>query len=420
MLEDKGQGHRLYTSISEMEPMLVESGILEDLAASVLARSSALGAQLPEPTLSSMRELLRIINSYYSNLIEGNSTHPIDIERATRKDYSADPAKRNRQIESVAHIVCQARIEERLDSEPDLAITSPDFLRWIHKIFYDQLPRDLRLVKNETSGETLEVVGGEIRTKDVCVGNHVGPASSRIPAFLDRFDQRYGTRAHGVYPTILAAASHHRLMWIHPFLDGNGRVARLYTDAAFRRILPGYGIWNVSRGLARNRARYYEALAAADAPRKGDLDGRGNLSRQGLEKFCRFFLEVCIDQIEYMTNILRIESLAERIKGYVTLRGLNMATLPTGVPAGKLRPEAALLLQEALHRGEVPRGDVGRITGLGDRVARGLVSSLLQEKLLVSPMPQGGLRLGFPVHVVQYYFPDLYPPLTTDSAGHGG
>jgi len=200
-------------------------------------------------------------------------------------------------------------------------------------------------------------------------------------------------------------------MWIHPFLDGNGRVARLYTDAAFRRAVPGYGIWNVSRGLARNRDSYYNALSQADAPRKGDLDGRGNLSRKGLETFCRFFLEVCVDQIEYMGSVLKLDGLLERIKGYVTLRTLNLAPFPVGTATvGKMRPEAAHLLQEALLRGEVQRSDVTRITGLGDRVARSLVSALLQEKLLVSPMPQGGLRLGFPIHAVEYYFPGLYPP----------
>lgn len=414
MTESEARELGLYTRITEMESMMVENGELEDLAAQILAKSAALGAQLPEATQASMRELLRIINSYYSNMIEGNSTHPIDIERATRRDYSSDPAKRNRQIESIAHIDCQRQIEERLARDSGVVITSPEFLCWVHKTFYDQLPDELRWIKNEETGEQMEVIGGEIRTADVRVGNHVGPASISLPAFLDRFHKRYGTRSHGVYPIIVAAASHHRLMWIHPFLDGNGRVARLYTDAAFRRILPGYGMWNISRGLARNRDRYYNALSLADTPRQGDLDGRGNLSRKGLENFCHFFLEACADQIEYMASVLKLDGLLERIKGYVTLRTLNVAPSPVGT--NKMRPEAAHLLQEALLRGEVPRGEVSRITGLGDRVARGLVSSLLQEKLLVSPMPQGGLRLGFPIHAVEYFFPSLYPPTSSGPA----
>jgi Fic family protein len=87
-----------------------------------------------------------------------------------------------------------------------------------------------------------------------------------------------------------AIASHHRLMWIHPFLDGNGRVARLYTDACFCRLpLPGYGLWNVSRGLARRRDEYMAALTSADAPRRNDYDGRGSLSNDELARFCYCF-----------------------------------------------------------------------------------------------------------------------------------
>jgi len=411
MLAEEARALGLFTRISEMEPMTVESDLLADLAAQVLAKSSTLSSLLPEAARASMHELLRIINSYYSNMIEGNSTHPIDIERATRRDYSADPAQRNKQIESVAHIDCQRQIEEILNVEPDTEITSPEFLCRVHKLFYDKLPDDLKRVKNETTGEELEVIGGEIRKLDVQVGSHVGPASICLDNFLDRFHEKYRLPLHGVHPIITAAASHHRLMWIHPFLDGNGRVTRLYTDAFFRKLMPGYGIWNVSRGLARNREKYYAALAQADVPRRGDLDGRGNLSREGLELFCRFFLEMCIDQIDYMGSVLKLEGLLERIQGYVTLRTLNMAHIPVGRPnADKMRSEAVYILQEALMRGEVARSDVSRLTGLGDRVSRGLVSDLLKEKLLVSLMPQGGLRLGFPIHVVEYYFPGLYPP----------
>jgi Fic family protein len=411
MLVEEARELGFFTRVSEMETMTVENGQLEDMAAQMMVKSAALSLLLPSATQASMHELLRIINSYYSNMIEGNSTHPIDIERAARKDYSTDPAKRNKQIESVAHIECQRLIEELLIQEPDTEITSPKFLCWVHDIFYDRLPDELKRVRNEATGEELEVVGGEIRTSDVQVGSHVGPASICLKDFLDKFHEKYSSQSHGVTPIITAAASHHRLMWIHPFLDGNGRVTRLYTDAAFRKLLPGYGIWNVSRGLARNRDRYYSALAQADAPRKGDLDGRGNLSRKGLEIFCQFFLEACIDQVDYMAGVLKLEGLLDRIKNYVTLRSMGMATLPAGIPtAGKMRPEAVYLLQEALLHGEISRGEVIRITGLGDRVSRGLVSDLLKEKLLISPMPQGGLRLGFPIHAVEYYFPGLYPP----------
>jgi Fic family protein len=265
-------------------------------------------------------------------------------------------------------------------------------------------------VRDEQTGEVLDVVGGEPRQREIQVGHHIGPLAEALPAFLDRFASFYrsGTH-HGVAPIIAAAASHHRLMWIHPFLDGNGRVTRLYTDACLRKLpLLGYGLWNVSRGLARRRDEYMAALTQADAPRRTDLDGRRNLSNEGLVKFCRFFLDVCLDQIDYMNGLLKLDVLLDRMRGYVQLRGVKVAPAPKPEhPA--LKPEAAYMLQEALLRGEVGRGDMIRVSGMAERTGRMLLGQLLDEGLLVSDMPKGPVRLAFPTFVAGYLFPDLYP-----------
>lgn len=401
----------MHDKISQMEPLLPTGALdLEDQAREIVGRSAALGGQLHPVSQRPIVELLRLINSYYSNLIEGHSTHPVDIERAMRRDYAADPAKRDLQLESLAHIDCQRRIEERLQREPDLDVAGPDFLCWVHKTFYDRLPDELRRVKDEQSGEVLDVVGGEPRQREIQVGRHIGPLSAALPAFLNRFASFYRNGAHhGVMPIIVAAASHHRLMWIHPFLDGNGRVTRLYTDACFRKLpLLGYGLWNVSRGLARRRDDYMAALTQADAPRRNDYDGRGNLSNEGLVRFCRFFLEVCLDQIDYMNGLLKLDDLLDRIRGYVQLRGAKVAPAP--LPEHPtLKPEAAYMLQEALLRGEVGRGDMIRVSGMAERTGRMVLGQLLEEGLLVSDMPKGPVRLAFPTFVAGYLFPDLYP-----------
>ena len=262
---------------------------------------------------------------------------------------------------------------------------------WVHKIFYDQLPVDLRKVRDAKAGEELSVTGGELRQREVQVGRHVVPIASALPAFLER------------------AASHHRLIWIHPFLDGNGRVTRLYTDACFRKLpLSGYGLWNVSRGLSRRRNDYMAALTQGDATRRSDSDGRGKLSNEGLVRFCSFFLDVCLDQIEFMAGLLKLDDLLDRIGGYVQLRVAKVAPAPKqGHPA--LKPEAAYMLQEAVLRGEVTRGDIIRISGMAERTGRMLLGQLLDEGMLVSDMPKGPVRIAFPTHVAGYLFPDLYP-----------
>ncbi|NVO00899.1 MAG: Fic family protein [Geobacteraceae bacterium] len=401
----------MYDRISQMEPLIPGriSG-LEDLAGKVVARSAALVGQLHPESQRPVVELLRLINSYYSNLIEGHSTHPVDIERAMHNDYAAEPAKRDLQLESLAHINCQKTVEEWLLREPDLNVADSGFICRVHKQLYAQLPDELRRVKNEDTGEAIEVIGGELRQREIRVGSHIGPLAAALPAFLDRFAGFYQSDAHhGLMPIIAVAASHHRLMWIHPFLDGNGRVTRLYTDACFRRLpLPGYGLWNVSRGLARRRDDYMAALSLGDAPRRNDYDGRGNLSSEGLAQFCSFFLEVCLDQIDYMHGLLQLDSLLDRIRGYVQLRGAKVIPPPKpGLPT--LKPEAAYMLQEALLRGEVTRGDIVRVSGMAERTGRMLLGQLLDEGLLVSSMPKGPVRLALPTFVAGYLFPDLYP-----------
>ncbi|NTV15454.1 MAG: Fic family protein [Desulfobulbaceae bacterium] len=392
----------LYSRISQMEPMLPDYGReseLSNLAIEVIRRASSLSGRLHPVTRRGVVELVRSMNSYYSNLIEGHHTHPVDIEKALAKDFSSEPAKRALQKESAAHVEVQRLIEQRLAGDPGLDIWGQDFLCWIHKEFYDRLPSEFLLLKTE-QGEK-QVVPGQLREDEVTVGRHLAPAASSLGGFLARFKEAYGGKDLSQTDSIIAiAASHHRLAWIHPFLDGNGRVTRLFTHAfLIKTRIDGHGLWTVTRGLARNRETYLAALAGADAHRQGDYDGRGSLSAKGLENFCSFFLRVALDQIEYMSGLLELDGMLKRIEGYVTRQ----------VHLGELHAESYYLLREAFLRGEIPRGEAARITGKPERSARRVIRDLLDKSLLVSDSEKGPVRLAFPAKVAAYYFPQLYP-----------
>lgn len=402
------------TQINNMTPLLPEGAEdLQDLALTVIQKSAALGHRQHPVTLGSLHELLRIINSYYSNLIEGHNTHPYDIVRAMQKHYDADPAKRNLQMESVAHITVQRDMEKRLREEPEINVAREEFLCHLHREFYRQLLEEFQTVKDPETGQERRVVPGELRDEAVKVGHHVPPESGSLEGLLSRFAEFYAPdRHHGAAKLVALAAAHHRLMWIHPFLDGNGRVARLFTEAYFQRIpVLGFGLWSVSRGLARRNADYKAALSWADAPRRNDLDGRGNLSNEGLIRFCRFFLEICLDQVEYMGNMLRLEELVQRIRHYVDLRDRGMVPGPSGEKQ-PLRSEASRMLQEVLVHGVSTRGEIIQASGLKERTGRNLLGLLLEEGLLVSDTPKGEVKLGFPIHAAGWFFPELYPTLT--------
>src|SRR6202795_3578768 len=209
----------------QMEPLLIGEGsrhrpALTDLALELAQRSAGFRRSLPESLLASLAGLVRSMNCYYSNLIEGHDTHPIDIERALHGEYSKDPKKRDLQLEAKAHINVQQWID---DGGLKARVVTADCIREIHRRFCELLPDDLLWVEEPTTKERLPVVPGEWRMHDVRVGRHVAVSPGALPRFLERFEQVYG-KTGKTESIIAAAAAHHRLLWMHPFLDGNGRV----------------------------------------------------------------------------------------------------------------------------------------------------------------------------------------------------
>ncbi len=90
--------------------------------------------------------------------------------------------------------------------------------------------------------------------------------------------------------------------------------------------------------------------------------------------------------------------LSERIRIHVE-EMIAMKELPKGSYA---------LLREALLIGEFERGKAQEITGFKDRAAREVLYALVKKGLLISDTPRGPVRLGFPIDVVERWFPLLY------------
>lgn len=383
-----------------MEPMLPAEGTreLEDQALELVASSSRLAGQLSKQVQSAVGELVRAMNCYYSNLIEGHDTHPRDIDRAMASDYHRDPKRRALQLEARAHIELQRKLD--YGEAPDAPPTSSGYITWLHSEFCSKLPEELLWVENPTTKERLRVVPGEFRGRDVQVGRHIPPPVEALPELLVRMEHAYNpshlSRAMAI---VSAAAAHHRLLWIHPFLDGNGRVARLMSHAVLLQTGVGSSLWSIARGLARNVDRYKSALAAADSRRYNDLDGRGTLSERQLVEFCKFFLEVSIDQVHFMEDLLQPSEILRRMKLYVD----------DEVDRGRLARGSLPLLREALLAGELERGRAADITGYQERRGRQILSSLLEAGLLVSQGPRAPVRIGFPLEVAERIFPRLYP-----------
>jgi Fic family protein len=387
-------------STARMEPLLLgetsrHRGPLTDRAMDLVSRSAGFRRSLPEGVRAGLADLVRSMNCYYSNLIEGHDTHPVEIERALRGDYSSDPRKRDLQLEARAHFEVQAWIDGGgLEGRAALVAGLVE----IHRRFCEHLPEELLKVEDPRAGERLDVVPGALRDRDVMVGRHLAVSPGAVPRFLDRFESVYA-RLGRTDAILSVAAAHHRLLWIHPFLDGNGRVARLMSHAMLLEQLDSGGAWSVARGLARRVTDYRAHLAGCDLPRRNDLDGRGALSEEALADFTRFFLETCIDQVEFMEALVQPERLRTRI----------LIWAEEEMRVGALPAKAGRVLEALLYRGELPRGEVAGLLGTTPRHARRIVAALADRGVLVSDGHRAPLRLGFPAALAGQWMPGLFP-----------
>jgi Fic family protein len=389
-------------SVQRIEPARLEE--IPEAITDVVAELSAaakLSHALHPRTATSLAGVVRIMNTYYSNLIEGHNTRPRDIARALAGELDEDNARRNLQLEAAAHVRVQAEVD-RMAAEGRLPEpASIDFVRQLHHDFYRNAPE--AMLRVEGAGWAFPMEPGEWLSRpehDVAVGRHVPPSSDRVADFMAYFADRYRFDRLGKAARIMAIpAAHHRLNYIHPFPDGNGRVGRLMSHAmAHLSGIGAHGLWSISRGLARgmeSRGEYKRMMDHADMPRQGDLDGRGNLSQRALTEFILWFLRVCLDQVIFMSNLFEIDTLTRRLRIYVERDD-------------KLKPEAARLLDEALIRGEFDRGEVSRIAGLPERTARRLLNDLISTGLLASDTPKGAVSLRFPMDALEVLFPRLF------------
>ena len=392
--------------ISNLDPALAPREPLEPLVLE-LARASGHIPALPEQTLRAVRDMIRVAEAHHSLSIDGHRVHPIHIEEGARGELNADAAVRGLQREAVAYLKAERFVAGRVEAEAQLDLSSVAFLKVLHWELYARVPEEFRWVEHSGPPASRQrIAPGEFRTHSI-TERPQPVAADAIAPLMASFRGLYELNALSPVERIVAApAAHHRLLWIHPFTGGNGRVARLYTAAFLQRVgIEGalLGVWSMSRGLSRARERYRQLLAAADVRQRNDLEGRDLLSPRALAELTRFVLEVCRDEIAFMRHALRAETLTQRITEYIALRNSGV------IPGGPLHPESTSLLRDVALRGEVARGEAGRITGMAASEARRILSALVKERLLVSDTPKGPVRLGLPAHAVPFLFPHLYP-----------
>ena len=392
------------------QPLVPEGRSLEPLlaqAAELIAEGHRLESAAGQ-LAGTLGPLLRAMNSYYSNKIEGQQTRPADIERALHRQFDADKKLATRQRLALAHMAAEVALEAALPTSR-AELYAPEFVRRIHAQLYLQLPADDRVTDEGT-----ELVPGQIRQGRVSAGLHWAPPAGEVPALLAAWQERYANLPGMELATLGAICSHHRLLWVHPFMDGNGRAARLHTHLALGVLGLTQGLWSPLRGMARNQEAYYARLNNADLPRRNDLDGRGPLSQEELTAFASWLLAVCIDQARFMRESLSFGSLKHRLQEL--LLSLSARPWPVGGENSVIKIEALEALHYTALFGPVERARFMAMTGLPLRTARRVLSTLLNYGVLEAKTARSPVTFAVPFKSLRFVFPRLWPEAEADVA----
>jgi Fic family protein len=383
-------------------------GVME-IVADLRESAVRLCGEVGERSRVSLSTLLRAMNSYYTNKIEGQHTLPVELEAAIGKRFSDDQDVRQRQALAIAHMKLEAELEPVARQMSWNEQFESAWLCRIHRELYEQLPQDFHRVLDGDGNDRGALVPGALRAHDVRVGDHLAPPFGMLPDLLRHFAFRYGPD----YPTsrkvVAAGASLHRLSWIHPFPDGNGRVSRLHNHLLLTHLGMTNGLWSPMRGLARRHADYYGALAAADARRRNDTDGRGNLSSSGLATWLRFWLDVCLDQVQFMSGQLALGTLEHRYIG-LALQVTHDFGRSTAHHRSQLEPvKLGRALYQLFRSGSMDRGIFKNLLDVPDRSASRVIAQLLSMRLLKSEGKTRQVEPNFPFYSLRFLFPGLWP-----------
>jgi len=397
-------------NLALFQPLMPEdrvSGPLLDVAGALLAEGLQLAASAGPALTQALRPRLRAMNSYYSNRIEGQHTRPSDIERALKHDFDSNIVLARKQRLALVHMEAEEQLETEFDgSEPRDLFNAATVAR-IHECLYARLPEEERLTDE---GDPVEP--GAWRTRPVAVGNHFAPSPEDVPVLLDAWADQYRLVAGRERLLVALACSHHRLAWIHPFRDGNGRVARLHSHLLLRSMGLARGLWSPMRGLARSHQDYYARLANADLPHRNDLDGRGSRSQEELVLFVQYFLGCCRDQISFLGRLLSLEDLKSNLA--VLLRQLESNPWQIGSEKSVVKPNCLEALHYCSIVGPVERSRFVAMTGLEDRTGRRVLAGLLDYGVLRAESHRAPVSFALPHAALRFVFPGLWPEAETE------
>jgi len=223
---------------------------------------------LPKQTVQSLREKFEVEMTYNSNAIEGNKLTLKETFLVLEKGLTIGGRSMKDHFEATNHKEALELLEKMAGGKNP--ITEMDMLN-LHAIILDKIaPQD----------------AGVYRHYQVLItqSKHRPPSWKEVPKLMRQVIEELNSKRTGAAAVESAVKIHHLIAWIHPFGDGNGRLARLLANLRLMRA--GFPPIIVQR---KTRTTYYNALEDAD---DGDFRPLAMLTAQELKKSLDLWLSV--------------------------------------------------------------------------------------------------------------------------------
>jgi Fic family protein len=191
--------------------------------------------------IKKLEEYYEINYTYDSNKIEGNTLTLQETALVVEKGMTIGGKSLREHLEAINHYEAIGYIKEIISKQEF-------FNEWILKNIHLLI---LRGIDDKNAGKYREI---EVR---ISGSKHIPPEFFKLPEMMEKCFQYYELNIKKIHPVILAADMHQKLVDIHPFVDGNGRTARLVMNLIL--LQNGYSIANI-KGDLNNRIEYYKAL----------------------------------------------------------------------------------------------------------------------------------------------------------------
>ncbi len=355
-LYDPKWGSKLANTIIELEKLRVKE----------------LGGPVPPYIFFQLKDIFQMFESLGSVRIEGNNTTLAEYVEKIIEDPSKNSTdEKMREIFNIEKAI--SFIEQNISRKKDF---DRAFISEMHKILVNGLTPPPR-----GDGSRFP---GTLRSVNVSIASsaHIPPEAFRVPEYFEELLQFVNRPFDTQYHLLAIALSHHRLAWIHPFDNGNGRTVRMFTYALL--IKQGFQvrngrILNPTAIFCMNRDKYYEMLALADTGEE----------EKTLE-WCLYVLEGLRIEIEKIDRLLDLQYITD----IILLPMLSFALDREQITKREYEILTAVVKSEKMS---IKSADLEAIIGQESSVQRSRILKRLKDKKMLVPLKEKGrvYTIGF-------------------------